>query len=40
LQEVTSGKVTDTDEIAAREDRSRRSVHMMISLAFLAPRYR
>lgn len=27
----------DTDEIAIREDRSKRSVHMMMSLAFLAP---
>jgi hypothetical protein len=37
LQELTSGKVNDTNEIAAREDRSKRSVHMMLSLAFLAP---
>ena len=37
LNELTSGKVRDTDEIAAREGRSKRSVHMMLSLAFLAP---
>lgn len=37
LQELTSGKVKDTEEIAAREDRSKRSVHMTMSLAFLAP---
>ncbi len=37
LQELTNGKVKDTDAIAAREDRSKRSVHMMLSLAFVAP---
>ena len=37
LQEITNGKVKDADEIAAREDRSTRSVHMTLSLAFLAP---
>jgi hypothetical protein len=37
LQELTSGKVRDTEEIAIREDRSKRSVHMTMSLAFLAP---
>jgi len=37
LQQVSSGKVKDSDEIAAREDRIKRSVHMTISLAFLAP---
>lgn len=37
LQEFTSGKVKDTVEIAIREDRSKRSVHMTMSLAFLAP---
>jgi DNA invertase Pin-like site-specific DNA recombinase len=37
LQELTSGKVKDTEEIAVRERRSKRSVHMTLSLAFLAP---
>ncbi len=37
LSELTSGKVRDTVEIATRERRSQRSVHMMLSLAFLAP---
>jgi site-specific DNA recombinase len=37
LQELMSGKVKDTEEIAAREERSKRSIHMTISLAFLAP---
>jgi site-specific DNA recombinase len=37
LQELTSGKVQNTDEIASREHRSKRSVHMTMSLAFLAP---
>jgi hypothetical protein len=37
LQELTNGKVQHTDEIATREDRSGRSVHMTMSLAFLAP---
>ncbi|MDR5728114.1 MAG: recombinase family protein [Terriglobia bacterium] len=37
LQELTSGKVKDTEEIAIREDRSKRSIHMTMSLAFLAP---
>jgi len=37
LNELTSGKARDTEEIAARERRSKRSVHMMLSLAFLAP---
>jgi len=37
LQELTSGKVKDTEEIAVREDRSKRSAHMTMSLAFLAP---
>lgn len=37
LQEITSGKVKDPNEIAAREDRSTRSVRMTLSLAFLAP---
>lgn len=37
LQQLITAEVTDTDAIAQREDRSRRSVHMMISLAFVAP---
>jgi hypothetical protein len=37
LQEIVTGKVKDTDEIADRENRSKRSVHMTMSLAFLAP---
>ena len=37
LLELTSGKMKDTDAIAAREGRSKRSVHMAISLAFVAP---
>ena len=37
LDELTSGAIADTDAIAEREGRSRRSVHMMLSLAFLAP---
>jgi site-specific DNA recombinase len=37
LQELANGKVKDIGEIAVREDRSKRSVHMTMSLAFLAP---
>jgi hypothetical protein len=37
LQQLVSGEVTDTEAIARREDLSKRSVHMMISLAFVAP---
>jgi site-specific DNA recombinase len=37
LQDLITGKVEDTDAIAAREGRSTRSVNMMISLAFVAP---
>jgi DNA invertase Pin-like site-specific DNA recombinase len=37
LQELVAGTVKDTDEIATREGRSQRSVHMTMSLAFLAP---
>ena len=37
LQQLVSGEVKDTEAIAVREDRSKRSVHMMISLAFVAP---
>jgi site-specific DNA recombinase len=37
LQELVTGSMKDTDQIATREERSKRSVHMMMSLAFLAP---
>lgn len=37
LDELVSGRVTDAAAIAARENRSTRSVHMMLSLAFVAP---
>ena len=37
LNELASGELPDADAIAEREGRSRRSVHMMLSLAFLAP---
>ena len=37
LNELASGELTDADAIAKREGRSKRSVHMMLSLAFLAP---
>lgn len=37
LQELVTEKTTDTGAIALREERSKRSVHMMISLAFVAP---
>ena len=37
LQQLISGEAKDTEVIAEREDRSKRSVHMMISLAFVAP---
>lgn len=37
LNELLTGKASDIDAIAAREDRSKRSVHMMLSLAFVAP---
>ena len=37
LNELVTGKVPDTDTIAARESRSKRSVHMTMSLAFVAP---
>jgi site-specific DNA recombinase len=37
LDEIVSGTVTDTDEIAAREKCSVRQVNMTISLAFLSP---
>ncbi|HEX7894884.1 MAG TPA: hypothetical protein VF447_11885, partial [Terriglobales bacterium] len=37
LSELVSGQVMDTEALAAREQRSKRSVHMLISLAFVAP---
>ena len=37
LDELASGKVPDTDAIANREGRSKRSVNMTMSLAFVAP---
>lgn len=37
LNELVTGKVPDTDVIAAREGRSKRSIHMTMSLAFVAP---
>ncbi|MEI9930112.1 MAG: hypothetical protein WDM89_06060 [Rhizomicrobium sp.] len=37
MQEIAAGKMKDADEIAVREGRSKRSVHMLMSLAFLAP---
>jgi DNA invertase Pin-like site-specific DNA recombinase len=37
LGELVSGEVGDTEALARRESRSRRSIHMLISLAFVAP---
>ncbi|ULO23808.1 recombinase family protein [Methylocystis sp. SB2] len=37
LEDIVTGRVADTETIAMREGRSRRSIAMMISLAFLAP---
>ena len=37
LKELLAGETEDTETIAAREGRSKRSVQMMISLAFVAP---
>jgi site-specific DNA recombinase len=37
LKELVAGTVSDPDAIAVREGRSKRSVQMMISLAFVAP---
>lgn len=37
LQELISGEVSDTEALAGREQRSKRSIHMLISLAFVAP---
>jgi hypothetical protein len=38
LDEITAGKVTSVDQIAAREKCSIRQINMTISLAFLAPK--
>lgn len=37
LQELITGRISDTGAIAVREGRSERSVQMVLSLAFLAP---
>lgn len=37
LKEIVAGTVADPEAIASREGRSKRSVQMMISLAFVAP---
>ncbi|MEO8897035.1 MAG: hypothetical protein ABI450_14280 [Rhizomicrobium sp.] len=37
LHELVSGQIPDTEALAPREQRSRRSIHMLISLAFVAP---
>lgn len=37
LHELQTGKVASVEEIAAREERTERSVNMTLSLAFLAP---
>lgn len=37
LQELTTGQMPDIESIAAREERSQRSIQMNLSLAFLAP---
>ncbi len=37
LQEIVDGSAASPDEIAEREDCSKRHVMMMISLSFLAP---
>ena len=37
LDEIVSGKVTDVQQIAARQKCSVRQINMTISLAFLAP---
>jgi hypothetical protein len=37
LSELVSGQVLDTEALATREQRSKRSIHMLISLAFVAP---
>jgi len=37
LSELVSGQVLDTEALAAREQRSKRSIHMLISMTFVAP---
>jgi hypothetical protein len=37
LSELASGEVLDTEVLANREQRSKRSVHILISSAFVAP---
>jgi len=37
MRELVTGEVVDAEMIAAREKRSKRSVQMMLSLAFVAP---
>jgi site-specific DNA recombinase len=37
LDDLITGTAQDTDTIASREKRSKRTIHMMLSLAFLAP---
>jgi len=37
LSELASGEASDTEALARRENRSKRSIHMLISLAFVAP---
>jgi site-specific DNA recombinase len=37
LSELVSNQIPDTEALAPREQRSKRSVHMLISLAFVAP---
>ena len=37
LDEIVTGRAADIDTVATREGRSKRSIAMMISLAFLAP---
>ena len=37
LDDIVTGRAADVEKIAQRENRSKRSIAMMISLAFLAP---
>ena len=37
LKELSAGQITEIEAIATREGRSKRSVQMMVSLAFVAP---
>ena len=39
LQELLSGQIAGTEEIAIRERCSERSIRMTLSLAFLCPRW-